>query len=266
MVDIARVRRKARAQKAAPRPEPQGPAQVPPGAAEGPSPPPSETPPTSPSTALAEVPAPPVTEPVARPESPGVPPAPIEGPPASPVQILARLLRGRPAWAGRPARPTAETAERAELLLVFPLAGEWYAVPLEKVRYIWSVRWVQSVEEKAARLAEPVEVFTRVPGAPPEVRGVMSLRGHMVVVYDAYRRLGLPAPDTTRLWVLVLQDGDDRAGLLIERQAYVHRVPPEAILPPPFHLPPERSDFLRGVVHHGDRVVGVLDLERFLQV
>jgi len=263
MVDIARVRRKARAQKGVPRPEPQEKAQTPPKAAEGP-PPPAEAP--MPPTALAEAPVPtlPVVEPAGRPEPQEGRPMPPEQPPVSPVQILDRLLKGVPALGRGRARPTAETVEPTEAFLVFSLAGEWYAVPLAQVRYIWSVRWIQSVEEKAATPIESVEVFTPIPGAPPEVRGVMSLRGRMVVVYDTYRRLGLPAPDTKRLWVLVLQDGDDRVGLFIERQSYVYRVSPEAILPPPFHLPPEKSEFLRGIVQHGDRVVGVLDVDRFL--
>lgn len=273
MVDIARVRRKARAQKATSRPESQDRAQAPPEAVEGPPPAeapkpptPSETPPTAPPTALAEVPvpAPPVPESASRPKAQESRPVPPEGRPAAPAQILARLLKGAPALGRGPVRPTAETVESAEALLVFSLAGEWYAVPLAQVRYIWSVRWVQSVEEKAATPTESVEVFTRVPGAPPEVRGVMSLRGRMVVVYDTHRRLGLPPPDTTRLWILVIQDGDDRVGLFIERQSYVYRVSPEAILPPPFHLPSEKSEFLRGIVQHGDRVIGVLDLDRFL--
>lgn len=274
MVDIARVRRKARAQKATSRPESPDRAQAPPEVVEGPPPAEapkpqtlSETPPTAPPTALAEVPvpAPPVPESAAsRPEAQESRLVPPESRPAAPVQILARLLKGAPALGRGPAQPTAETVKPTEALLVFSLAGEWYAVPLAQVRYIWSVRWVQSVEEKAATPMESVEVFTRVPGAPPEVRGVMSLRGRMVVVYDTHRRLGLPAPDTTRLWVLVLQDGDDRVGLSIERQSYVYRVSPEAILPPPFHLPPEKSEFLQGIVQHGDRIIGVLDLNRFL--
>ena len=258
MVDIARVRRKARAQKTAPRSETVAEGSVPAEAAK-PLPTPAETPSAPSSTARVEVSAPPVAEPVTQPER-----TPPEGPPASPVQILARLLKGVPTQGRTPVRPTAEAAELTEALLVFPLAGEWYAVPLASVRYVWSVRWVQSVEEKATAAAESFEVFTRVPGAPPEVRGIMSLRGRMVLVYDPYYRLGLPVPDTTRAWVLVLQDGDDRAGLFIERGAYVYRVPPEAILPPPFHLPPEKVDFLRGIVQHGDRVIGVLDLDRFL--
>ncbi|MCS7313489.1 MAG: chemotaxis protein CheW, partial [Acidobacteria bacterium] len=157
---------------------------------------------------------------------------PLERPPASPAQILTRLLKGVPALGRGPARPMAEPVEPTEGLLVFSLAGEWYAVPLDQVRYIWSIRWVQSVEGKTATPTESLEVFTHVPGAPPEVRGIMSLRGRMVTVYDTYRRLGLAASDTTRLWVLVLQDGDDRVGLLIERRAYVYHVSPEAILPP----------------------------------
>jgi purine-binding chemotaxis protein CheW len=258
MVDIARVRRKARAQKTAPRSEAVAERSVPAEAAK-PLPTPAETPSAPSSTARVEVSTSLVAEPVIQSER-----MPSEGPPVSPGQILARLLKGVPTQGRVLLRSSAEAVEPTEALLVFPLAGEWYAVPLASVQYVGSLRWVQSVEGKVTAAAESVEVFTRVPGAPPEVRGIMSLRGRMVLVYDPYCRLGLPVPDTTRAWVLVLQDGDDQVGFFIERGAYVYRVLPEAISPPPFHLPSEKADLLRGIVQHGDRVIGVLDLDRFL--
>lgn len=55
-------------------------------------------------------------------------------------------------------------------------------------------------------VAEPP--INRVPLAPPEVAGVLNLRGRIVTAIDMRRRLGLPAREGQRMSVIVERAGE----------------------------------------------------------
>lgn len=60
------------------------------------------------------------------------------------------------------------------VILVFDLLGEQYALEVEDVREI-------------VRISERI---TRVPNAPPYVRGVINLRGTVIPIMDVSLKLG----------------------------------------------------------------------------
>ncbi len=251
MVDIARVRKKARKRQEKPsRPRETAPdtqaqtAESPQDTApepSPPSPPPPESPPTAPRTDT-----PPSEPPVPRHAPQTVPVQPL-----TPAQIIARLLvRPRPT-----VMPTQEMTvpehRVGSTCLVFRMGNEWYAIALERVMELTRVR----------------EHFTSIPNAPDEVLGVMNLRGHMIVVYHTYRRLGLPEPERfDHCRIAVVQDMDTPVGLLIEKQASVMVLPLDRLQSPPTHIPKPRAELLQGVVPEPDRVIGVLDLDKFLSL
>src|SRR5258708_36108196 len=68
-----------------------------------------------------------------------------------------------------------ETGEPGADYLTFFIAGEEYAVTLEKVREVI-----------------PYDTVTRVPGMPAPVRGVTNLRGNVVPVIDLAIKFRLP--------------------------------------------------------------------------
>src|SRR5271157_6387645 len=77
--------------------------------------------------------------------------------------------------------PTRDDATLLREFLTFQLAGDPYAVPVERVREIVRMR--------------PVTPIPRVPAA---LRGVISLRGEIVEVVDLRLRLGLTPTEPTR--------------------------------------------------------------------
>ncbi len=85
--------------------------------------------------------------------------------------------------------------------VVFRVAGERFALPLEAVREV----------------VVPQPPFARVPRAPDAVRGVMNLRGRVVAVVDLAALVGLPPQplEAGAGQVLVLEHGKRALGLLI---------------------------------------------------
>ena len=58
-------------------------------------------------------------------------------------------------------------------LVVFELAGEEFGVDINKVKEI--IRW---------------EEVTRIPSIPPYIKGVINLRGNIIVINDLAMKLG----------------------------------------------------------------------------
>jgi purine-binding chemotaxis protein CheW len=135
-------------------------------------------------------------------------------------------------------------------LLVLWLAGDAYALPVERVREIVRMR--------------PI---TPVPHVPKAVRGVLSLRGEIVQIIDLRRRLALPdATPEERLQRqrIVVLHGDDgqMAGLLVDRVTEVMRVPADAVRPPSGR----DADTVAGLIPQGERFVSLFDVDRLLEL
>jgi len=83
--------------------------------------------------------------------------------------------------------------------VVFRVERERYALPLSAVREV----------------VVPPDVWSRVPRAPPAVRGVINLRGRVVTVVELGRLLGLLELPTPPQKVVLLDRGRRDLGLLV---------------------------------------------------
>ena len=148
--------------------------------------------------------------------------------------------------ASRPRR-VVDGAGALRRLLAIELEGVPYAIPVDRVREIVGLR--------------PI---TPVPRVPADVRGVISLRGEIVMVIDARRRLQLPPAPPTRSSRIVLVVGDDgrRAGILVDAVTAVLRVGEDAFR----STAPGEPGAVASLCRSGDRFVSVIDLERLLDV
>lgn len=88
-----------------------------------------------------------------------------------------------------------------------PSAPQWLLLELEAGLY--------GVPGSAVREIVPHRPVTRLPGAPPFVRGIMNLRGQLVTTVDLSERLtGAPAPAAEGSTVIV-QSGERLLGLFV---------------------------------------------------
>lgn len=141
---------------------------------------------------------------------------------------------------------SADAADATSLhALLFQVGQETYAVPSASVREIMRYR-----------------AYTPVPGAPPQLPGIVSQRGAILPVVDLRALLGLAEIELTRSARLVVaQHGEIDMCLLVEAVFDLDTLSIEVIDHPPTALEAGRARFLRGVVQHGDRPVALLDLE-----
>jgi purine-binding chemotaxis protein CheW len=84
-------------------------------------------------------------------------------------------------------------------LVVFTLNGEAYGLPIQSVHEV--------IRYQAPR---PVSA------SDPCVRGVISLRGRIVAVYDLGARLGFAAATAEQAKIVILTVGEELAGIVVD--------------------------------------------------
>lgn len=139
--------------------------------------------------------------------------------------------------------------ERELHLVVFRLEREEYAIPIDLVREV--VR---------------VTDITRVPHAPPHIRGVMNLRGRILPVVETRSRLGLsPATLTPASRVVVVEVNKRTLGMLVDGVGQVTRLGESHITAPPDEVRNAAAEAVTGVGRAGDRLLVLVALDRLLR-
>jgi purine-binding chemotaxis protein CheW len=105
--------------------------------------------------------------------------------------------------------------------------------------------------------------MTRVPLAPPVVRGLINLRGQIVTAIDLRRRLEIGAASGDRQPPInvVVRNGDGAVSLLVDEIGDVVEAGKESFEPPPDTLGGAARSMIRGVHKLSDRLMHVLDTE-----
>lgn len=163
-----------------------------------------------------------------------------EGEDAGPFTRLA----GAPPVEERPSGPVV-----LEEYLTFVLGGEEYAIAIERVREVLR--------------CPPV---TEVPRAPPDVRGVVTVRGEVIAVIDPRRRLEIAAspPEEAAARIVVVDAGDGPCGILVDAISSVVRLEPGSVEPCPQAMG-AAADCVAGVGRLRERLFTVLDLGALLR-
>jgi purine-binding chemotaxis protein CheW len=143
---------------------------------------------------------------------------------------------------------TASNAEQDPALperksLVFSVWDELYACDIELVREI--VRFAP---------------MTRIPGAPPHVRGLLNVRGEVLTVLDVGLKLRADRPPMDRGSIIVVETGGRQAGLIVADVVGVHHVVPNEGA----RTAGDGSDIVRPMGHLGGRIVLYLDIPAFV--
>ena len=175
--------------------------------------------------------------------------APSAPSPAPPPSGPARIYSFADSLDRRDAAPSAPV-ERLESWVTFELAGELFALPALRLQEI----------QRAVDI-------TRVPNAPAPVRGIMNLRGKVLVVVDLRQRLRMPsAAIEPRSRILVVSSRERSLGLLVDAAQQVIKLPASRIEAPPADVMNAHSEFLAGVVQLEKGLLIVLDLDQLLLV
>ncbi|MCD8522319.1 MAG: chemotaxis protein CheW [Saccharospirillaceae bacterium] len=128
---------------------------------------------------------------------------------------------------------TDDDADDDSQVVVFRLADEEYAVPINSVQEIVRI---------------PDELI-HVPKAPAFLEGVINLRGMVLPVVDLRTQLGLAyAERTDRHRIIVFVIHGVRTGFIVDQVSEVLRLPPDCVEPSP-KIPGEHGDFFSGMAN-----------------
>ena len=107
------------------------------------------------------------------------------------------------------------------------------------------------------------QAMTRVPLAPPVVRGLINLRGQIVTAIDLRRCLDLKERPAEQLPVnVVVQTDDGAVSLLVDEIGDVLEVPEKLFEGPPETLKGPARELIRGAYKLPDSLLLILDTER----
>ncbi len=103
--------------------------------------------------------------------------------------------------------------------------------------------------------------LTRVPQCPPDVEGVINLRGKIIPVLDLRKRFGFPAGERNEHNRIVVVEVKGRVlGFIVDRVHEVLRISSDIVEPAPAMVCSIDSEFIAGVGKLHDRLIILLDL------
>jgi purine-binding chemotaxis protein CheW len=143
-----------------------------------------------------------------------------------------------------------DNAEEFQELLCFKVANEKYAVNIMEIREIIKPRGV-----------------TEVPRVPDFVKGVLSLRGIIIPIFNMRIRLGHGVGQKSgRERIIVVNKGEEFCGILVDEVIEVARLSAAAIEPPPAVLEGIDRDFVNGIGRYAGNMLILLNLEKILDM
>jgi purine-binding chemotaxis protein CheW len=128
-------------------------------------------------------------------------------------------------------------------LVVFALGHEEYALPIQQVQEI-------------IRYSEPRAVSS----AEPWIRGVISLRGKIVPVFDLGLRIGVHAEPGEDQKIVIIETASGTAGVVVDEVEEVLTVDADQL----DEVPGAGSDAIDAIAKIDDRLVVLLNPDRLL--
>lgn len=144
-------------------------------------------------------------------------------------------------------RPEAEEGKVVQLI-VFNLGDEEFGADIAQVREI--IR------------TGPI---TPIPDSPDFIKGVINVRGEIVVTIDLKARFFLPANKEVECKHIVIAEQEKNLfGLMVDEVAEVLRIPETDIKEPPELVTKIHKEYVSGVITLENRLIILLDLTKVL--
>ncbi len=140
-----------------------------------------------------------------------------------------------------------EIKEERIQLVSFKIGNEEHGIDVLKVREI-------------IRMSN----ITRVPNTPHYIEGVINLRGKVIPIISLRMKFSLPeAENDNRTRIIVMDMDNELMGFVVDSVAEVIRIAISEIQPPPPIVTGGiDQECLAGVIHHAERLLVLLDLEK----
>ncbi|MFH0926684.1 MAG: chemotaxis protein CheW [bacterium] len=132
--------------------------------------------------------------------------------------------------------------------VTFTLGDEEYGVEILKVQEIIGY-----------------QTFTKVPGFPDFVKGVLNLRGAVVPVIDLRVKFRMPSIEYNKFTVIVVLEICGRVmGVIVDAVSDVITLTSEQIQPTPSFSTKIRADFIKAMGNKDNNFIIILDMNKVL--
>jgi purine-binding chemotaxis protein CheW len=148
----------------------------------------------------------------------------------------------RPPAANDDAQAMANSVE----YVTFALGDQLFGLPIQDVNEVFSAMQI-----------------TRVPLAPPAIRGLLNLRGRVVTAICLRTLLGVRGAkpsDADDAMAIGIEHGNDQFALLVDHIGDVIRLPMDGLEANPIHMSADWQGLSRGVHRLDGQILVVLDL------
>jgi purine-binding chemotaxis protein CheW len=143
-----------------------------------------------------------------------------------------------------------EKEEEILELMGFKLGSEEYAIDIMSIKEI-----------------TPLFDMTPIPRAPVYILGIISLRGSIVPVFDAKKKMGLPDTETTeKARIIVLTNKDEQVAILVDAITSAVTIPARSIEPSPPVLKGVEAEFIGGVGRYMDRMIIIMNIDEIIKM
>lgn len=138
----------------------------------------------------------------------------------------------------------ANAAERRSELLSVMIGNQEFAMDIRSIREIRG--WIAS---------------THLPHAPSYIKGMINLRGSVLVVIDLAERLGLASQEPNAASVVVVvEDGSRVAGLLVDAVCDIITVTEEMRQDIPDTGSSASRDYIEGLIMMDNRIISIVSI------
>ncbi|MFV1951588.1 MAG: chemotaxis protein CheW [Nitrospinota bacterium] len=144
----------------------------------------------------------------------------------------------------------AEEIDNKTRYLCFILSDEEYAIDIEDIKEIINVQEI-----------------TEVPGAPEYIKGIISLRGVIITIFDFRKRLGFQEKEYGKdARIIVVSVDNAQIGILVDSVTEVLQISEREVEPPPPVIGGIEAEYLKGIGRVKGRIVILLNLNKALKV
>ena len=130
------------------------------------------------------------------------------------------------------------------------VAGQMFGLPILRVQDVFAP-----------------ERLTRVPLAPPEVAGLLNLRGRIVTLIDMRKRLALTGEESEYAAMAIgVESAGESYGLLVDSVGEVLRLDDVAREANPVNLDPRLAQVSAGIFRLEHQLLVLIDVDRVLSI
>ncbi len=140
--------------------------------------------------------------------------------------------------------------QSAQQLLTFSLCEQEFGIEILRVQEIKNYSRV-----------------TPIPNSPPNVKGVMNLRGTVIPIVDLRNTLGMPDAEYDKFTVIIVVNIESRVvGLVVDAVSDVMDVNESDIEVPPSLSSDNNTSVVNGIAKAGDRLITILNIGKLINV